>query len=123
MRRGRNPRQAYNEEGREIAPPTVGAGRAEGETTVSPHCHDCHHSAIVATDRFPADLPIPDIALRLRCSVCGSERIGVMKDMEAHYARIEAKTGWMMEVKPCRRSSRRGDHHKPGCAVTESKQM
>ncbi|MEN3238305.1 hypothetical protein PUR29_33190 [Methylobacterium ajmalii] len=84
MRRGRNPRRAYDEDGREIAPPSVGSARAQGETTISAHCHDCCHHAIVSTDRFPIDMPIPDIAPRLRCSACGSKHIGVMMDMEAH---------------------------------------
>ncbi|SEP21120.1 hypothetical protein SAMN04487843_108186 [Methylobacterium sp. ap11] len=100
MRRGRNPRWAYDEDGREIAPPTVAKCRAQGETTIAAHCHDCRHQAIVATDRFPPDLPIPDIALRLRCSACGGKRIGVMKDMKAHYARLTAETGWQMVVRP-----------------------
>ncbi|WP_245447335.1 hypothetical protein [Methylobacterium sp. 17Sr1-1] len=100
MRRGRNPRRAYDEEGREIAPPTVGSARAQGETTIAAHCHDCGHHAIVSTDRLPADLPIPDIALRLRCSACGSKRIGVMMDMAAHYARLTAETGWKMDPRP-----------------------
>ncbi|TGD94074.1 hypothetical protein EU555_32670 [Methylobacterium nonmethylotrophicum] len=99
MRR-RNPRRSYDEHGREIAPPTVGSARAEGETTVSARCYDCGHSAIVSTDHFPADLPIPDIELRLRCSACQGKRIGVMKDMQAYYARLTAETGWKMEIKP-----------------------
>lgn len=100
----RNPRRSYDEAGREIVPPTVGSARAraQGETTIAAHCHDCRHHAIVSTDRLPADLPIPDIALRLRCSACGGKRIGVMMDMQAHYARLEAETGWKMEVRPMR---------------------
>lgn len=100
MRRGRNPRRAYDEDGREIAPQTVGRARAQGETTIAAHCHDCRHHAIVSTDHLPSDLPIPDIALRLRCSACGSKRIGVMLDMEAHYARLTAETGWKTEAEP-----------------------
>lgn len=100
MRRGRNPRRAYDEEGREIAPPTVGDGRAQGETTIRAWCHACGHGAIVSTDRLPADLPIPDIAFRLRCSACSSKCIGAMKDIEARYARLTAETGWKMEVEP-----------------------
>ena len=77
----RTPRRAYDREGGEIAPPTVGSLRQQGETTAAVFCHarDCGHHAVVSTDRFPADLPFPDIALRLRCSACGSRAIGVMK--------------------------------------------
>lgn len=59
------------------------------------YCHGrgCHHSAVIATDRFPADLPFPDLALRLRCSVCGSRDVGVMMDMAVHYARCRSGFG------------------------------
>ena len=85
----RNPCRAYDREGWEIAPTTIGFLREQGDTTAGVHCHarGCHHSAVISTDRFPADLPFPDIALRLRCSACGSRDIGVMKDMAAYYAR------------------------------------
>ncbi len=100
MRRGRNPRRAYDEAGNEIRPPTVGSLRAQGATTAAVTCHRCQRHAVISTDPFPADLPFPDITLRLRCSACGSKRIGVMMDMEAHYRRTEAETGWRMEVRP-----------------------
>lgn len=66
MRRRRNPRRSYDEARSEAAPPTVGSAHAQGEITAWVSCHDCGHGAIVATDQFPPDLPIPDIALRLR---------------------------------------------------------
>ncbi|WP_245447503.1 hypothetical protein [Methylobacterium sp. 17Sr1-1] len=92
----RNPRRAYDEQGREIAPPTVGDARAEGETTAAVTCHSCRRHVIITTDRFPAWLPFPDIALRLRCSGCGSRDVSVMKDIQAHYAHAHAETGWRM---------------------------
>ncbi|ACL61205.1 conserved hypothetical protein [Methylobacterium nodulans ORS 2060] len=54
------------------------------------------YHAIISTDWFPADLPFPDIALRLRCSACGSREVGVMRDTLGIYARINARTGWGM---------------------------
>ncbi|WP_246775623.1 hypothetical protein [Methylobacterium aquaticum] len=98
----RNPRRAYDETGREIAPPTVGDMRAQGDFTAAVTCHGCQRHVVISTDRFPDNLPFPDIALRLRCSSCGGKRVGVMMDMQAHYARLEAKTGWKMESKPFR---------------------
>lgn len=60
MRRRRNPRRAYDEQGREIAPPTVGDARAQGETTAWVWCHDCRHEATISTDRYPVfSLPWP----------------------------------------------------------------
>ncbi|WP_407523692.1 hypothetical protein [Methylobacterium oryzisoli] len=76
--------------------------REQGETTAAVFCHarGCHHSAVISTDRFPADLPFPDIALRVRCSACGSREVGVMKDMRAHYARCRSGAGPMAELPP-----------------------
>ena len=83
----RNPRRAYERDGTMIVPPTVGECRAEGETTAAASCNSCGHEAIVSTDGMPADLPFPDIALRLKCR-CGSKAIEVRKDMLAHYQRM-----------------------------------
>ena len=98
----RNPRRAYDAEGQEIAPPTIGSLREQGETTAAVFCHapDCGRSAVISTDRFPADLPFPDIALRIRCSVCGSRAIGVMKDMAAYYARCSSGVGSAVGLPP-----------------------
>ncbi|MGF3026757.1 hypothetical protein ACQVP2_28550 [Methylobacterium aquaticum] len=100
MRRNRNPRRAYDEQGREIAPPSVGSLRAQGETTAAVTCHGCQRHVVISTDRFPDDLPFPDIAVHLVCSACGSRNVSVMMDTAAHYARLSAETGWKMEVKP-----------------------
>ncbi|MGY2052987.1 hypothetical protein [Methylobacterium sp. JK268] len=97
MRR-RNPRRAYDAEGREIPPPTVGHYRSQGDRTAAVRCQaiDCGHQAVISTDRFPAELPFPDIELRLRCSRCGSRTISVMCDMLGLYARHYSETGWSM---------------------------
>ncbi|WP_018259596.1 hypothetical protein [Methylobacterium sp. WSM2598] len=64
------------------------------------HCNatDCGHEATISTDRFPADLPFLDIALRVRCSACGAKPVGVMRDMLGVYARLHAKYSWGMSV-------------------------
>ncbi len=74
--------------------------RAQGDVTAAVTCHGCRRRVVIPIDRFPADLPFPDIALRLRCSACDSRNVSVMMDMQAHYARLTAETGWKMEVKP-----------------------
>lgn len=98
----RNPRRAYDREGREIAPPTIGSLREQGDTTAAVFCHarDCGRRAVISTDRLPADLPFPDIALRIRCSACGSREVGVMKDMHAHYARCRSGAVPMAALPP-----------------------
>ena len=75
--RGPNPRRAYDKDGNEIEPATVASTRAHGYRTVVAFCDPCGHDAVVSLDLFPDDLPIPDIALKVRCSACGSKRIMV----------------------------------------------
>ena len=80
--------------------------RAQGDVTAAVTCHGCQRRAVIPIDRFPADLPFPDVALRLVCSTCGSRDVGVMMDMQAHYARLTAETGWKMEVRPWPKAER-----------------
>ena len=90
----RNPRRAYDEHGNEIAPPTVGHHLEEGLKTLAASCDACHHDAVVDVTALPADLPCPDVALKLRCSECGSKRISVRLNMAEYYEMLERKTGW-----------------------------
>ena len=87
----RHPRRGYDETGRELKPVTVEADRRNGTTTVAIYCEACPHSAIISTDGLPDEFPIPDIATLLRCSACGSRKIRVMMDMQAHYAQCHAQ--------------------------------
>lgn len=89
----RNPRRAYDAEGREIAPATVGTERANGVTVVEIWCGDCHHHGEVSTDGMPADLAIPDICLRYRCSACGGRNLTSRPSVMEHYAVLQARTG------------------------------
>jgi hypothetical protein len=68
----RNPRRAYDQDGREITPVTVAAMRAEGVTVVMAYCEEfyCGHSAKVDVSCWPGEIYVPDIGLRLRCSAC-----------------------------------------------------
>jgi hypothetical protein len=85
----RNPRRAYDKYGNEIPPVTVGQSLAEGYRTVMAYCeaHNCSHGAQVPLNGWPADLPVPDMALKLRCSQCGSRRIRMMVNVKELYAR------------------------------------
>ena len=73
----RNPRRAYDGEGNEIPPMTLGNMRAHGIRTVDAYCEatSCGHMAIFDVDGLSDELPVPDLALRLRCSRCGSRSI------------------------------------------------
>jgi hypothetical protein len=70
----RNPRRAYKADGSVIAPMDLANMRANGVRAVEARCEACGHEAVVNCDA----LPVPDVALRLRCSPCGSKKI-VMK--------------------------------------------
>jgi hypothetical protein len=85
----RNPRRAYDANGNEIPPVTVGRSLADGYRTVMAYCeaYNCSHGAEVPLKGWPADLPVPDMALKLRCSQCGSRRIRMMVNVAELYAR------------------------------------
>jgi hypothetical protein len=94
LRPPRNPRRAYDKAGNEIPPVTIAHLTAEGCKTVAAFCDDCGHEAIVDVSGFPDDFPIPDVALKLRCSACGSRQIRVRLNMLEHYEQIRKTTGW-----------------------------
>ena len=70
----RNPRRAYDGHGREIEPMTLANMRAMGVHSIDAACEDCRHEATVNVDALPDHLYVPDVALRLRCSACGSKQ-------------------------------------------------
>ena len=82
----RNPRRAYDEHGREIQPMTLGNMREHGVRTVDATCQTqrCGHEAIVNVDALPDELPVPDVALKLRCSKCGGRRIHTRPNWAEH---------------------------------------
>lgn len=73
----RNPRRAYDEHGQEIPPMTLANMRQQGVRSVLATCNapGCGHEAVLNADAWPDVTPVPDIALRLRCSRCGGRRI------------------------------------------------
>ena len=82
----RNPRRAYDSAGTEIAPMTLGNMRSIRVRSVSVTCDACSHEGVVNCDRWPDDLPVPDVALFLRCSQCGSKAIKASLNMPEYYA-------------------------------------
>ena len=49
-----------------------------GVRSVEATCEACRHEAVVNCDALPADMPVPDVVLRLKCSACGSKQ-GVIR--------------------------------------------
>ncbi len=69
----RNPRRAYDGEGTEVPPMTLGNMREHGVRSIDAFCQaiGCGHASTVNVDGLPDDLPVPDVSPRLRCSRCG----------------------------------------------------
>lgn len=88
---GRNPRRAYNADGREFAPMTLANMREHGTQAVDAECQACRHTASIKVDSLTADLPVPDVALRLKCSVCGSKNIVTRPD----WSGVEHEAAWI----------------------------
>src|SRR3712207_4973554 len=65
-----------------IPPMTLGNMREHGVRSVQAHCQEsgCGHSDSLNVDGVPDDYPVPDIALRLRCSRCGSRNVKTQPD-------------------------------------------
>lgn len=89
----RNPRRAHDTASREIAPATVGSERAAGVREAEIWCGDCHHHAEVSTNGMPAELAIPDLCLRYRCSACGSRNLTSRPSVIEHYRVLRERTG------------------------------
>jgi hypothetical protein len=50
---------------------TLANMRENGVRSISATCETCQHEAVLNGDRWPADMPVPDIGLKLRCSASG----------------------------------------------------
>jgi hypothetical protein len=73
----RNSRRAYDGQGREIPPMTLGNMREHGVRSIDAFCHaiGCGHASTVNVNGLPDELPVPDVGLRLRCSRCGRRAV------------------------------------------------
>jgi hypothetical protein len=89
----RNPRHAYDNDGREIPPATIADIKALRCRVIEATCQKCGHEAIIAISDAPDDLAAPDAALRLRCSVCSSRDIRTTMNMAEYYEALRATTG------------------------------
>jgi hypothetical protein len=78
----RNPRRAYDSDGREIRPMSLRNMREHGVRSVLAICQEtsCGHSASVNVDSMSDRFPVPDVSLRLRCSKCGSRNVKTQPD-------------------------------------------
>jgi hypothetical protein len=71
-RHRRNPRRAYDRDGREIAPMDLANAVKNGGWAIRAICPlPCRHEGELPIDRFPTTMAVRDVGLRLRCSVCG----------------------------------------------------
>ncbi len=90
MRAPRNPRRAYDQDGTEIPPATVASTRALGMNSVMSSCEapTCGYSALIPLQGWPEATPVPDMALRLQCSKCGSRKIRMMLNVRELYTKV-----------------------------------
>lgn len=83
--RAANPRRAYRADGSMFSPVTVGDHLAGGYRQVEIHCTRCDHSGSIDVSALDPTLPIPDISLHARCSVCGSRDCTSRPDIAEYY--------------------------------------
>ena len=90
----RNPRRAYDADGNEIRPMSLRNMREHGVRSVLAICQEasCGHAGSINVDNLPDSFPVPDVALRLRCSMCGSRNVKTQPDWkEGGWARNYGK--------------------------------
>lgn len=77
MPEGTPPCRTRDSHGTEIRPITLADMRKLGISSVDAYCetYGCGHLATILVDALPASTFVPDVALRLRCSGCGSKKI------------------------------------------------
>ena len=66
-------RRARDRDGKITEPMTRANMRDNGVNSVVATCAKCLHEGVA--QRWPADTPVPDVGLRLRCSACGGREI------------------------------------------------
>jgi len=61
---------------------TLANRREHGIRSVEASCQEigCGHAGSVNIDQLPGNIPVPDVALRLRCSSCGSKNVKTIPD-------------------------------------------
>jgi hypothetical protein len=68
-------RGARDRDGDIIEPMTLSNMRENGVHSVVATCAKCRHEGVLDVQRWPADTPVPDVGLKLRCSACGGRDI------------------------------------------------
>jgi len=63
---------------------TLGNMREHGVRSVEATCKACKHEANVNVDKLADEVYVPDVAVKLRCSACGSKNIVVRPNWTKH---------------------------------------
>jgi hypothetical protein len=87
----RNPRRAYDADGKEIPPATIRNLRDHGLTKVVATCHDCGNEGALLLDLFPDSLPVPCVALIAYALASPADRCVVTTEVSK--PRSNGKTG------------------------------
>ena len=67
-------------------PITLGNMRYHGVRSVEAECQDCRHEARILVDMLADHMPVSEVALILKCSVCGSKNVTTRPDWREHRA-------------------------------------
>ena len=54
---------------------TVANTLENGVRSVLAICAKSQHEGVLDVERWPADIPVPDVGLKLRCSACGGRDV------------------------------------------------
>ena len=60
--------------------------RYRGVRSVEAWCEACGHEARILVDALADHIPVSDVALALKCSVCGSKNVVTRPDWREHKA-------------------------------------
>ncbi|CAO4135448.1 hypothetical protein [Methylorubrum extorquens] len=75
---------------------TVADWIAEGLETMALHCSRGHYATVTLAD-LPPTLTRTRLGQNARCAECGKRGAQVMRDMNTHYAEVEANVGFSVK--------------------------
>jgi hypothetical protein len=69
-----------------IVPMTLGNMRRLGVRSIAVSCLVCHHAAVMSTEAWPDDVPVPAFGPRMVCTNCGMVAADARPNWREHRA-------------------------------------